>query len=116
MKVYYLTLADGRKVRVEWNMNSMHEFTAISGKELTDLAGMKADVGALRTIAHCCIREGEDMDGRQFDLSEKELGRLMGMNEIIKFSEILTELSNSGAQKKSSPPDKFPKIFRREKE
>jgi hypothetical protein len=114
MKLHYLVFADGRKVRVEWNMNSMHEFTAITGKELTDLAGMKADIATLRTIALCCIREGEDIEGRSFDLSEKELGRLMGMQEIIKFSEILTELS-SGAQKKSEPPNRFPKIFRRGK-
>lgn len=111
MKVYYLYLSDGTKVRVEWNMNSMHEFTMLTGKQLTDLAGTKADLGMLGVIAYCCIREGEEIDGRQFSLTEKELRQKMGMEQIIKFSEILAELS--GGQKKSKPPNRFLKIFTR---
>jgi len=114
MKIYYLILSDDRKVRVEWNMNSMEEFRSITGMELTDLAVKKADIPTLRTIAWCSIREGEEIEGRDFELDEKGLGRLMGMKEIVKFSEILAEQSNPGEQKKTKPPRRFPLIhFRR---
>jgi hypothetical protein len=116
MKADYLKLTDGREVRVEWNMNSMNEFITVTGKELVDLKDIKADVGTLRTIAWCSIREGEEVEGREFGLSEKELGRLMGMAEVIKFSEILTGQSNPGGQKKSKPPNKLLKIFTRGKD
>jgi len=113
MKPDYLILTDGRKVRVEVNMNSLGEFTAITGKELTDFNKMKADINTLRTIACCAMKEGEDIDGRQFDLDEKSFGRLMGISQIKDFAIILTSQSRPAEQKKSEPPKKMKQLHTR---
>lgn len=110
MKADYLTLADGRRVRIMWNMNALGEFTRLTGKEITDLTDGRVDIDTLRKMAWFCAREGEALDGKEFQLSEVELGRLMSMQNIIEFSEILREQTAGAAQKKSSR-GRFPKIF-----
>lgn len=110
MKPDYLILTDGRKVRVEWNMNALCEFTSHTGTEMNELAGGKADIKKLRIIAWCSAVEGEAAEGRELGLSEIEFGRLMGMQSVIEFSKILAA-QTSGAEKKNHPPLKFPKIL-----
>lgn len=110
----YLTLKDGRRVRIEWNMNSLAEYTALSGREMTDFAGKKADVATLRTIAWCAAVEGEAADGKELGLTEMEFGRLMTMSGMVEFSEILTRQSK-GTQKKSVSRFRFPEIHLRKK-
>ena len=105
----YLTLSDGRRVRVEWNMNALSEFVAITGRELTDFATNKADIKTLRTIAWCSAVEGEDADGKKLGLTEIEFGRLMSMAAITLFSEILTR-QIQGTQKKSGNKFRFPPV------
>lgn len=114
MKADYLTLTDGRKVRIEFNMNSVGEFTAITGKELVEFQTMKADVKVLRTIAWCSAVEGELCDGRELGMDEIQFARLMNMNAIVEFSKILTAQSAISSQKKSEPPSRSPlSYFRR---
>lgn len=112
MKADYLTLSDGRQVRVLWNMNALGEWTRITGKEMNELAGGKANVDELRTIAWCAAREGEEADGRKLDLDEIQFGRLMDMAAIVKFVEILNN-QTAGANQKKSPPNNPLKIFLR---
>jgi hypothetical protein len=114
MKPDYITLSDGRKVRIEWNMNALGEFTSATGKEMTDLTGGKADVKTLRTIAWCSAVEGEAADGKELGLTELEFGRLMTMASIVAFSEILTRQS-TGA-KKNELKKRFPLIHFRQKD
>jgi hypothetical protein len=111
MKPSYLTLTDGRSVRIEWNMNALEEFTRTTGKEMTDLAGGKSSVSDLRMIAWCSAIEGEAANGKELGLTEMEFGRLMSMANIIAFSEILTSQSATMAQKKSQPKGRSPLIF-----
>jgi hypothetical protein len=113
MKPDYLELSDGRKVRVEWNMNALTTFTSITGMQMTDLINARADARTLRTIAWCAAIEGEDADGRTFEVSEKEFGRLMSMAAIVKFSEIMARQSGNEGEKKSLPPEKPIRIFLR---
>ncbi len=115
MKADYLELTDGRKVRVLWNMNALGEYTSVTGREITDLAEVKADVPTLRTIAWCSAREGEEAEGRTLDLDERQFGRLIDMAGIVRFSEILTKQTQGAAQKKSKAPVKFPLIHFRKK-
>jgi hypothetical protein len=115
MKADYLTLTDGRKVRVEWNMNSLAEFKQITGLEMADLATKGADVAVLRSIAWCCAVEGEDADGRNLNLTEKELGRLIDMGGVVKFAQIFAQQSSNMAEKKSEAPNRSPRIFFRKK-
>ena len=115
MKADYLELTDGRKVRVLWNMNALGEYTSVTGKEMSDLAEVKADVGTLRIIAWCSAREGEEAEGRILDLDERQFGRLIDMAGIVRFSEILTKQTQGAAQKKSKAPVRFPLIHFRKK-
>ena len=113
MKPDYMNLSDGRRVRVEFNMNALGDFTSRTGNDLSDLATKKADIPILKTLALCAISEGENIEGRKFDVDEIGLGRLMGMVEIVRFSEILAAQTNPGEQKKSEPPNRLKRIFYR---
>lgn len=116
MTAEYITLANGRRVRVFWNMNALGEFTRITGKEMTDLADGKADISTLRTIAWCSAVEGERLDGKELGLTEIEMGGLMSMQCIVAFSGILTAQSGvADQQKKSQSPGRFPQILFRRK-
>lgn len=108
MKPDYLTLSDGRQVRMEWNMNALSEFVAVTGREITDFATNKADIKTLRTIAWCSAVEGEAADGKELGLTEIEFGRLMTMTAITLFSEILTRQIH-GTQKKNNK-FRFPRM------
>ena len=112
MKADYLTLDDGRRVRILFNMNALGDLSKKTGIEMTDLAGNKADINTLRTIAWCSAIEGEEAEGRTLELTEKEFGRLISMEGIVSFSAILTAQSNN-SQKKS--PGKSPLIFFRKR-
>lgn len=111
MKPQYLKLTDGREVRVEWNMNSLGSFTHDTGIEMATLAEGKADIYTLRKIAWHMVKEGEETEGRSFELSEVELGRLMGQAQVIAFAQIFAEQTGSAEQKKSEAPDRMKKIF-----
>lgn len=99
----FITLTTGRKVRVEWNMNALADYTSATGRELADLTTTHVNIRELRMIAHCAAVEGEKADGRELGLNEEEFGRLMGMNAVVEFAKILkTQLmgSQSPAEKK----------------
>jgi hypothetical protein len=115
MKPDYLTLTNGRKVRIEWNWNAVKIWTSVTGKELTDLATGKASADDMLTIAYCAATEGEDADGKELALTEKEFGRLINMQGIIEFSKILTAQASTMEQKKSTPPTRSPLMFFRRK-
>lgn len=115
MKADYLILADGRSVRILWNMNALGAFTKITGKEMTDLLDGKADINALRTIAWCSAVEGEAADGKELELDENQFGRLISMEGIVAFSAILTSQSSNSGQKKSSAKGRSPRIFFRKR-
>jgi hypothetical protein len=114
MKPDYLTLSDDRRVRIEWNMNALAEYTSLTGREMTDLTAAKADLKILRVIAWCSATEGEAADGRELGLSEIEFGRLMSMKCVIEFSEIISRQING--QKKSPYKERKPLIFFRKKD
>jgi hypothetical protein len=110
MKADYIELADGRRVRIMWNMNALGEFTRMTGKEITDLTDGRVDIAILRQMVWYCAKEGEKLDGRELPLTEVELGSLMSMRNIVEFSEILREQTAGTAQKKSDR-GRFPRMF-----
>lgn len=101
MKADYLTLTDGRKLRVEFNWNVVCELTVLTGIDMSTFVGSNADVQLLRTIAWCCAIEGEAIEGRELELTEMEFGRLVSMEGIVAFSQILVAQSGNSGQKKS---------------
>lgn len=114
MRNDYLILANGRRVRIAWNMNALDEFVKTTGKELSELTGGKADIALLRTVAWCCAKEGEATEGKELSLTEVEFGRLMSMGAITAFVEIFRDQTATSDQKKSSLGIRFPKIHFRE--
>jgi hypothetical protein len=110
----YLILANGRRVRIAWNMNALDEFVRTTGKELSELTGGKADIALLRTVAWCCAKEGERMEGKELALTEVEFGGLMSMTAMTAFVVIFRDQTATTDQKKSSLGIKFPRIHFRQ--
>lgn len=115
MKADYITLVDGRVVRVEWNMNSLGQFTSITGMGLPDLINITSDINALRTLAWCCVMEGEAIEGKELGLTETGFGRLIIMANIIELTKILTSQFNVGVKKKEPEKGKPPRVLMRGK-
>lgn len=116
MKADYLILKNGQKVRFEWDVNSLGAFAKDTGIEMSDMVGGKADIFTLRKLAWYMAVEGEEIEGRSFNVTEVELGRLMGQSNLIDFVKIFKEQTNTSDQKKSPLPTKFPKVLFRKKE
>jgi hypothetical protein len=115
MKADYLVLKNGQKVRFEWNVNSLGAFTKDTGIEMTDMANGRADIFTLRKLAWYMAVEGEEIEGRTFDISEVELGRLMTQGNLIEFVQIFKEQANTSEQKKSPAMKRFPRVLFRKK-
>jgi hypothetical protein len=111
MKAVYLTLTNGRQVRIEWNWNAVNLWTSQTGKELSDLAEDKAKTADMFAIVYCAAVEGEEADGKPLGLTEKEFGRLINMQGIIDASKIIQEQSYVMAQKKTLIKGKSPRLF-----
>lgn len=111
MTADYLTLLDGSVVRVEYNMNALGMFTALTGKGLADLMNINNDINMLRTIAWCSVIEGERIEKRSYTLSEQEFGEQMGMRNVVAFSEIFTAQILRGGEKKSPTKGKAPRVL-----
>jgi len=93
-------------------MNVVATVSMLTGIKLTDFIGGNADIQSLRTIAWCCVIEGEAADGREFELSELEFGRLMTMESVVAFSHILvSQSSNSGQKKSPEEKGRAPRFF-----
>ena len=111
MKPDYLKLTNGREVRIEWNMNSLGSFTTDTGIEMTSMADGKADIFALRKVAWYMAKEGEEIDGRSFELTEVELGGLLSQSEVIAFMKMFALQTATTEQKKNTQKGRSPRIF-----
>jgi hypothetical protein len=105
MKAEYIRLIDGRRVRILFNINSIVVFTNESGFDLADMAGSR-DVAVFRQLAYACAVEGEATEGRDLALNEIEFGRLMSVENMTQFKEILESQGVSNAKNKG--PERSP--------
>lgn len=92
MKNNYL-LIGGEKVRVEMNWNAMMSFCDQKG--IDDLSKI-GDIGKLTTrdllmIMHSAIKEGERMDGKNFEKTKEQLGEVLRPSDISQFMSIYKE-------------------------
>lgn len=85
----YLTLK-GVKFRVEVNWNATTEFCELKGiKNLTKLDSIvNLSAADFRLYVFSCIKEGERMDGRSFEITPIELGSMMTEANIVQFIDI----------------------------
>jgi len=92
---------DGKRVRMLYNINAIALFSSYSKKEPQDMAGNK-DVTVFRQLAYACAIEGEAADGRDLGMNEIEFGRLVSVENMNQFKDILESQGVSGGLNKST--------------
>lgn len=113
MRTDYLILSDGSKVRFAFNMNALEMVNTLTGKEITDLMSGKKDIGLIRLMGYAAVIEGESIDGRKYELSEKQFGSLIDMAVLAEMSNLLAAQITGTDQKKSQYKEKPPKVITR---
>ena len=90
MEKQYLTLRNGQTVRVEVNWNAITNFSESIGlnniAQLDQLAELKPK--QFTGLIWHCVAEGEENDGRKFELNEKEFAKMIGIAEVTQFNKI----------------------------
>lgn len=87
-----ITLLDGRTFRVEVNWNAIVAFLEASNRDdvraLADFSSLRpSDLAGLLAAG---INEGERLEGREANFSEKEIGALVDINTVAEFIRIFT--------------------------
>lgn len=100
MVKHYITLPDGRKVRVEANMNAIGAYLAAKG---TDSVAALADISSLKftdlsPLMAACANEGEHLDGRESTFTADDFGRL-GLAQLPK---VIAQFLDAWAKQASS--------------
>ncbi len=75
---------EGKKYRIEFNWNTITEFCEL--KNISDLSALDSlknlSAGDLRLFIHCALKEGERMDGKEFNITALELGGILKFHDI----------------------------------
>ena len=81
---------DGRQYRVEFNFNAIGDFCAIKGAGL-DVFERFSELGIndLILLFHCGIVEGERLEGRDCDLTLRDLGAVIDASDFEHVAEII---------------------------
>lgn len=98
MKKDFLIIA-GQKRRVEANWNSVVDFCTRKGiSSLTELDALaKICIDDILPLMHCCIKEGERLEGIVFEMTEDELAESINTVIMGMFMRIYGEQSKVGA-------------------
>lgn len=99
----YINL-DGKKYRVEANWNAVADFCRRKGVvNLTQLDILsRIGIDDVLTLMSCCIKEGERLDGKDFDLTEQDLGSLANASVVSEFITMYVQQSQPGGGGKGS--------------
>lgn len=83
---------NGKEYRVAANWNAIRDYCMRKG--ITDLRKIGNvlcfGLDGVLTMAHCCIKEGERLEGRELEIDEMELGTIMMPVDMTRFLEIYT--------------------------
>lgn len=92
---HYVTLLNGKRVRVVYNMSVFEELVRIVGKEQYKrlASGKITDLASWKIIYFIMVREGEAADGRQFKLTADELWKLVSFSHAKEFASIINSES-----------------------
>lgn len=103
----------GKIYSVACNWRAIEEFAEINGiKTIQDLGKIsEMEVNALPAFIHACVREGEKMDGRVFELTVEDVRDNITMSVVAHFMEIFKNQSSFDAPAKSGQVKK--KVKRR---
>ena len=79
---------NGNEYRVAANWNAIRDYCQRKG--VTDLSKIGSvlcfGLDGVLTMAHCCIKEGERLEGRELGISEMELGEMFSPGMMTKSS------------------------------
>ena len=109
MKIYYLILSDGRKVRIEANWNTMVLFKDLSGIDFDEFGELclskQVTERQLRQMVYSCALEGERLDGKALGLTEEEFGGFLTLQTMAQFINMFIAMTNPGEtpDKKKAP-------------
>ena len=96
----FLELIDGQRLRVEVNMLSLGEAVDRLGMQIHEISNHEGDPKVITELAHCCIQEGERLDGKEFTMTLQELRALMRVPQLFQFKQIFQAQSLSTGKKK----------------
>jgi hypothetical protein len=86
----YIELSDGTQVRIEANWNAIAEFAENEG--ITDLSKLdqlgKMKPSQYPRLIYACAKEGERMDGREFDMPLQDFKALLRFQQVGDFNEL----------------------------
>ncbi len=89
----YVVLTDGRKVRVSLSFAVIMELNSRIGvKKFQKMGRGDFDIDALTETFLIMIREGEQLEGREFKESAKDLKRLLSLSEYFKLTRITARI------------------------
>ena len=84
----FIAIGDN-KYRVEVNWNTISDFLDLRGRKLSDMQGF-ADfsAGDINALLWCAVLEGERLEGRDCEISQKDLTADIGPDDIRIFLEL----------------------------
>ena len=87
----------GREYRAEANWNAVAAYCRRKG--VADLGGLdvlgRIGVEDVLPLMYCCLKEGERLEGRDFDLTEDDLGSLANAATVGQFMQLYVRQSQA---------------------
>lgn len=89
---------NGQEYRVAVNWNAIQDYCHRKGiKDLTQIDSVLSfNIDGMLTMAHCCIKEGERLEGRKFEETEEGLGAVMTPMEMTEFAKSYVRQATTG--------------------
>ena len=79
----------GKLYRVEVNWNTFEEFSRLKGALITDAMSMSLQEGDnIKVMMTAAIREGERLEGREFNLTPVQLGEILNPIAVTQFLQV----------------------------
>ena len=99
---------NGKEYRVAVNWNAIRDYCQRKGiKDLTQIDSVLSfNIDGLLTLAHCCIKEGERLEGRQLEETEEDLGAMMAPMEMTEFAKSYVRQAMTGIAVESTAKKK----------
>lgn len=82
----------GKLYRVEVNWNAFEEFARLKGVAITDALSLSLQEGDnLKVMMTAALREGERLEGRNFDLTPVQVGEILTPIAVKQFIDVYRE-------------------------
>ena len=99
---------NGKEYRVAVNWNAIRDYCQRKGiKDLTQIDSVLSfNIDGMLTMAHCCSKEGERLEGRQLEETEEDLGAMMAPMEMTEFAKSYVRQAMTGIAVESTAKKK----------